>query len=155
MPWCIEVAGRIVGQVHIFGIVRAAQQSAAAGYWLAEAESGQGIATRALALALDHALGPAGLHRVEVNIRLDNERSLALVRRMHLREEGIRRRYLHIDGEWRDHLSFAVTAEELAGGGSGFTLVSVVTPATCATRSEYAWCGWSGTLPWGPCPPAA
>jgi ribosomal-protein-alanine N-acetyltransferase len=117
MPWCIEVAGRIVGQVHIFGIVRAAQQSAAAGYWLAEAESGQGIATRALALALDHALGPAGLHRVEVNIRLDNARSLALVRRMRLREEGIRRRYLHIDGEWRDHLSFAVTAEELQDRG--------------------------------------
>lgn len=115
MPWCIEVAGRIVGQVHIFEIVRAAQQSAAAGYWLAEAESGQGIATRALALAIDHALGPAGLHRVEVNIRIDNERSLALVRRMGLREEGIRRRYLHIDGEWRDHLSFAVTSEELDG----------------------------------------
>jgi ribosomal-protein-alanine N-acetyltransferase len=115
MPWCIEVAGRIVGQVHIFEIVRAAQQSAAAGYWLAEAESGQGIATRALALAIDHALGPAGLHRVEVNIRIDNERSLALVRRMGLREEGIRRRYLHIDGEWRDHLSFAVTTEELDG----------------------------------------
>ncbi len=115
MPWCIEVAGHLVGQVHIFGIVRAAQQSAAAGYWLAEAASGQGIATRALALAIDHALGPAGLHRVEVNIRLDNDRSLALVRRMRLREEGIRKRYLHIDGEWRDHLSFAVTAEELAG----------------------------------------
>lgn len=113
MPWCIDVRGHIVGQVHIFGIVRAAQQSAAVGYWLAESESGQGIATRALAMAIDHALGPAGLHRVEVNIRVDNERSLALVRRLRLREEGVRERYLHIDGAWRDHLSFAVTREEL------------------------------------------
>ncbi|MDC5698200.1 GNAT family N-acetyltransferase [Intrasporangium calvum] len=115
MPWCIEVDGRIVGQVHLFGVARAAQQSAAAGYWLAESASGQGIATRALALALDHALGPAGLHRVEVNIRLDNARSLALVRRLRLREEGVRERYLHIDGAWRDHLSFAVTVEDLQG----------------------------------------
>ena len=57
MPWCIEVGGRIVGQVHLFGIVRAAQQSGAAGYWLDESVTGQGIATRALALAVDHALG--------------------------------------------------------------------------------------------------
>jgi ribosomal-protein-alanine N-acetyltransferase len=77
--------------------------------------TGQGIATRALALALDHALGPAGLHRVEVNIRLENERSLAVVRRLGLRDEGVRARYLHIDGAWRDHRSFAITVEDLDG----------------------------------------
>jgi len=117
MPWCIETGGRIAGQVHIFGVTRAAQQSAAIGYWLAESQSGQGIATRALAIAIDYALGPAGLHRVEVNIRVDNERSLALVRRLRLREEGVRERYLHIDGAWRDHRSFAVTREELSAEG--------------------------------------
>ena len=117
MPWCIETGGRIVGQVHIFGVTRAAQQSAAVGYWLAESASGQGVATRALAIAIDYALGPAGLHRVEVNIRVDNERSLALVRRLGLREEGVRERYLHIAGAWRDHLSFAVTREELEAEG--------------------------------------
>ena len=117
MPWCIEIGGRIVGQVHIFGVTRAAQQSAAVGYWLAESQSGQGIATRALAIAIDYALGPAGLHRVEVNIRIDNVRSLALVRRLQLREEGVRERYLHIDGAWRDHRIFAVTREELKAEG--------------------------------------
>lgn len=120
LPWCIEVEGRLVGQVHVFGIVRAAQQSAAVGYWLAEADTGRGIATRALALAIDYALGPARLHRIEVNIRVDNAPSLAMPRRLGLREEGIRSRYLHIDGAWRDHLSFAITAEELKSG----TLIS-------------------------------
>ncbi|GAA5021645.1 GNAT family protein [Terrabacter aeriphilus] len=115
MPWCIEVGGRIVGQVHLFGIVRAAQQSGAAGYWLDAGATGRGIATRALALALDHAFGAGGLHRVEVNIRLDNERSLRVVERLGLRDEGIRERYLHIDGAWRDHRSFALTVEDLAG----------------------------------------
>ncbi|EWT01542.1 GCN5 family acetyltransferase [Intrasporangium oryzae NRRL B-24470] len=115
LPWCIEVGGQIVGQVHVFGIVRAAQLSGAIGYWLAETMTGHGVATRAVALAIDHALGPAGLHRVEVNIRLENTRSLALVERLGLREEGIRRRFLHIDGAWRDHRSFAITQEELEG----------------------------------------
>ncbi|WP_343987296.1 GNAT family protein [Terrabacter terrae] len=115
LPWCIEVGGRIVGQVHLFGIVRAAQQSAAAGYWLDESMTGQGIATRAVALAVDHALGHGGLHRVEVNIRLDNLPSLRVAERLGLRDEGVRRRFLHIDGQWRDHRSFAVTVEDLAG----------------------------------------
>ena len=115
LPWCIEVHGRIVGQVHLFGIVRAAQLSSAAGYWVAESDTGQGIASHALAMAIDYALGPAGLHRVEVNIRLDNDRSLGVAKRLGLRDEGMRERYLHIDGAWRDHRSFAVTTEDLAG----------------------------------------
>jgi ribosomal-protein-alanine N-acetyltransferase len=115
LPWVIEVAGEIVGQVHIFGIVRGGEQSAAAGYWLAEAWTRRGIASRALALAIDYCLGPAGLHRVEVNIRVDNAASLGVVRKLGLRDEGIRQRYLHIDGQWRDHRSFAVTTEEVEG----------------------------------------
>jgi ribosomal-protein-alanine N-acetyltransferase len=115
LPWVIEVAGEIVGQVHIFGIVRGGEQSAAAGYWLAEVWTRRGIASRALALAIDYCLGPAGLHRVEVNVRVDNAASLGVVRKLGLRDEGLRERYLHIDGRWRDHRSFAVTREEVEG----------------------------------------
>jgi ribosomal-protein-alanine N-acetyltransferase len=115
LPWVIEVSGGMVGQVHIFGIVRGGEQSAAAGYWIAENWTRRGIASRALALAIDFCLGPAGLHRVEVNIRVDNTASLGVVRKLGLRDEGIRQRYLHIDGQWRDHRSFAVTREELEG----------------------------------------
>jgi ribosomal-protein-alanine N-acetyltransferase len=123
LPWVIEIAGEIAGQVHIFGIVRGGEQSGAAGYWLAEAWTRHGIASRALALAIDYCLGPAGLHRVEVNIRVDNVASLGVARRLGLRDEGIRERYLHIDGEWRDHRSFAITTEEL-GGASVLARVS-------------------------------
>ena len=101
--------------MHLFGIVRAAQQSGAAGYWLDESVTGRGIATRALAMALDHALGAGGLHRVEVNIRLDNLPSLRVAERLGLRAEGVRERFLHIDGGWRDHRSFAVTSEDIHG----------------------------------------
>ena len=69
----------------------------------------------AVALVLDHLLGPVGLHRVEINVRPDNERSLALCRGLGLREEGLRRGYMHISGAWADHVSFAALAEEVHG----------------------------------------
>ena len=65
-------------------------------------------------MVLDHLLGPeVGLHRVEINVRPENVRSLALCRRLGLREEGLRRGLMNIDGAWADHLSFAVVAEEM------------------------------------------
>ena len=53
---------------------------------------------------------------MEVNIRPENEASLRVVQKLGLREEGLRRAYLHVDGAWRDHRSFAVTAEEVPEG---------------------------------------
>jgi ribosomal-protein-alanine N-acetyltransferase len=39
-----------------------------------------------------------------------------VVEKLGFREEGIRPRYLHIDGGWRDHLVFALTADEVPEG---------------------------------------
>lgn len=117
LPWSIEVEGRLAGQLHIFGITWGSNRSGAAGYWVSRTLVRRHIASRALALAIDHALGPAGLHRVEVNIRVDNERSLGVARVLGLRDEGIRERFLHIDGAWRDHQCFAVTSEDVGPEG--------------------------------------
>lgn len=67
----------------------------------------------ALAAALDHAVLALGLHRVEVNIRPENTASLRVVEKLEFRDEGMRLRYLHIDGEWRDHRCFALTSEDM------------------------------------------
>jgi ribosomal-protein-alanine N-acetyltransferase len=115
LPFAIEVDGHIAGQMHLFGVVRGSLLSGAAGYWVGQSFSGCGVATRALAVLIDHAFGPVGLHRVEVNIRPENEPSLAVVRHLRMREEGSRERFLHIEGAWRDHRSFAITREEADG----------------------------------------
>ena len=47
----------------------------------------------------------------------ENLASLAVVRKLGFRAEGLRPNYLHIDGDWRDHLSFAVTSEDLGPRG--------------------------------------
>ena len=57
-----------------------------------------------------------GLHRIEIAIRPENVRSLRVVAKLGFRPEGLRPRYLHIDGDWRDHLVFALNAEEVPEG---------------------------------------
>ena len=82
-----------------------------------------------MALVVDHCFGRLGLHRIEVNIRPENAASLRVVEKLGFRDEGLRPRYLHIDGAWRDHLSFALTTEEVPDG-----LLARLATATSATH---------------------
>jgi ribosomal-protein-alanine N-acetyltransferase len=67
-------------------------------------------------MGIDHCFRSLGLHRVEINIRPENRPSRRVVEKLGFRYEGLRERYLHINGQWCDHLSFAVTAEEVPDG---------------------------------------
>ena len=90
--------------------------AASLGYWIGSPWEGRGVVTLSAAMVLDHLLGPeVGLHRVEIDVRPENARSLAVCRRLGLHEEGLRRGLMHIDGAWADHLSFAVLAEDVVG----------------------------------------
>lgn len=132
LPFVIDVDGHLVGQMHLFEVMWGSRRSATAGYWLDESATGKGIATLALALAIEHGLLEFGLHRVEVNVRPENTASLAVVQRLQLREEGLRRGLVYVAGQWRDHRSFAVTAEEVAHG----TLVARAGAAGEAARDK-------------------
>ena len=112
----ITVDGRLAGQVTVSGIVRGAFDSGTVGYWVDSAVAGRGIAPVALALVVDHCFGSARLHRVEANVRPENTASRRVLDKLGFREEGLHRGYLHIDGAWRDHLSYALTREEFPGG---------------------------------------
>lgn len=117
LPFAIEHAGELVGQVTVSGIARGSLCSASIGYWISQHVAGRGITPMAVAMAIDHCFGPVGLHRVEINIRPENAASLRVVAKLGLRDEGLRERYLHIQGRWCDHRTFAVTAEEVGEGG--------------------------------------
>lgn len=103
------------GQVTVGGIARGSAQWAQIGYWADQRWAGRGIIPQAVAMAIDHCLGPLDLHRIEIVIRPENVNSLRVVEKLDMREEGPRPAYLHIDGDWRDHRTFAVHAEELRG----------------------------------------
>lgn len=117
LPMVIEHAGRFVGQVTLGNVVWGSFRSGYIGYWIDRAVAGRGIMPTAVALLTDYALLEAHLHRIEVNIRPENAASIRVVEKLGFRSEGLRPRYLHIAGQWRDHLSFAMLAEELPAAG--------------------------------------
>ena len=121
MPFavCLREAGRerLVGHLNLGNIVRRAFCSAYAGYWVDARVAGRGIIPTAMALAVDHAFGPGGLHRIEVNIRPENGPSRRVVEKLGFREEAYHPRYMHIDGAWRDHIGYAMTSRGRRGRG--------------------------------------
>ena len=116
LPFAVRVDGRLAGQVTVDNIVRGALRAGYLGYWIDRSVAGRGVASLAVALVCDHAFGPVGLHRLEADIRPENLPSQRLVERLGFRREGLLRRYLDIDGDWRDHLAYALLAEDLPGG---------------------------------------
>jgi ribosomal-protein-alanine N-acetyltransferase len=101
-----------VGVLNLSEIVRGGFQSAYLGYYALAPFAGQGYMTEALALVLDAAYREIGLHRVEANVQPDNHSSVRLVRRAGFTREGYSRRYVKIAGRWRDHVRFAMLAED-------------------------------------------
>ena len=116
LPLVIEYRGILVGQIIAGPIVGGALRGTSIGYWISQRAAGRGIVPTAVALVVDHCFSQLGLHRVEINIRPENSASLRVVAKLGFRDEGVRRRYLHIDGDWRDHRTFALLTEEVPGG---------------------------------------
>jgi ribosomal-protein-alanine N-acetyltransferase len=116
LPLVVTYDGRLAGQVTVASIVRGAYDGGSVGYWVDGALAGRGILPTALAMLVDHCFGPVGLHRLEANIRPENAASRRVVEKLGFRDEGLQARYLYIDGAWRDHLSYAITREDVPGG---------------------------------------
>jgi ribosomal-protein-alanine N-acetyltransferase len=117
MPFAVCYDDQLVGQLTLGNIVRRAFCSGYAGYWVDSRHAGKGITPTALALVVDHAFSVGGLHRIEVNIRPDNLASRRVVEKLGFRQEAYHHRYLHIDGDWRDHLGYAMTTEDVSAEG--------------------------------------
>jgi ribosomal-protein-alanine N-acetyltransferase len=116
LPFVITLDGKFAGQLNVAGIVRGSMDSAHIGYWVDQRVAGRGVMPTAVALVVDHCLGPVGLHRIEVNIRPENVASRRVVEKLGFREEGVRERYLHIAGDWRDHVTYALVRDDLPNG---------------------------------------
>ena len=117
LPFAVTVDGRLAGSVTVGSVTRGAFDSGYVGYWVDRAVGGRGVVTTAVALVLDHCFGAVGLHRVEANVRPENAASRRVVAKLGMVEEGLHRRYLFIDEQWRDHLTYALLAEDVPFGG--------------------------------------
>ena len=122
LPWAVEyhpepqATGLFVGQVTVSGIVRGSASWAQIGYWIDQRWAGRRVIPTAVAMAGDYCFQTLRLHRLEIAIRPENTNSLAVVRKLGFRYEGRRPRYMHVDGDWRDHDVFVLHAEEVPEG---------------------------------------
>ena len=122
LPWGVEYTPEpgakpvFCGQVTVSGISYGAMCSAQFGYWVDPRWAGRGIIPLAVAMAADHCFGTLRLHRLEVAICPENVKSLAVVRKLGFRDEGLASRYMHVRGAWRDHRLFALFAEDVGPG---------------------------------------
>ena len=103
--------GELAGVITLSNVVYDAFRSANLGYWVDAKRHGRGLATRAVAAVVEHAFGTLGLHRLQAGTLVDNVASKRVLEKNRFELIGLARNYLHIGGEWRDHLLFQRTAD--------------------------------------------
>lgn len=103
---------QLVAWISITQIARGNFQSAYIGYCVFVPFEGKGLMRKALKMLMEKAFGELRLHRLEANIQPENKKSSDLIKAIGFRLEGYSQRYLKIEGLWRDHERYAITAEE-------------------------------------------
>ena len=98
--------GALAGTIALSNVSYGSFRSANVGYWVSADRNGRGLATRAVGELVEHAFRVLGLHRLEAGTLVDNVGSQRVLQKNGFERIGLARKYLHIDGAWRDHLLF-------------------------------------------------
>ncbi|QNE77033.1 GNAT family N-acetyltransferase [Streptomyces finlayi] len=107
MPWVlVDAEDRAVGSFTLASIVLGPFRSSPLGYWVDVEQAGRGLATAAVARICDLARDGLGLHRIDAGTLVDNAASQRVLAKCGFEQFGTAPRYLHINGEWRDHRLF-------------------------------------------------
>lgn len=104
VPWVLDDNGCVVGAIALTGILRGPFSSAYLDYWTAASHEGRGLATAAVREVCQIAATTLGLHRIEAATLPENPRSQRVLARSGFTCIGTAAQYLHVNGEWRDHL---------------------------------------------------
>lgn len=104
--------GAVAGFININNIVAGAFRCGALGYGAFAHAAGRGLMSEGIGLVTRYAFDVLELHRLEINVQPGNAASIALARRCGFRLEGFSPDFLWIDGAWRDHERWALTATD-------------------------------------------
>ena len=109
--------GQVIGGITLSNIRRQPAQAATLGYWVGEAYAMQGYMTEALTVVQDHAFRTLDLSRLEAGCLADNIASRRLLERCGFKYEGVAQAFLQIDGQWRDHVIYALLRADRSDRG--------------------------------------
>jgi ribosomal-protein-alanine N-acetyltransferase len=112
---CLASSGDLVGGVTLSDIRYHASHSATIGYWIGERYLRRGYGLQSISAVVAYAFETMRLNRVEAACQPGNSASSALLEKAGFREEGYACDFLFINGAWRDHLLFAITARDYCG----------------------------------------
>lgn len=102
----------LLGGITLSNVRRGVSQAVSLGYWMGEPFVRRGHMTNAVRAVLSYAFDELHLHRVEAACLPFNAGSIRVLENNGFTREGLARRYLKIDGEWRDHLLFAKLSDD-------------------------------------------
>jgi len=114
----VETDGELAGEFALAGILRGHVQAALVEGWIGQAYAGQHFAPEAYVLLARHAFEDLDLHRLDGAVLPDNAGVKAALAKLGIRSEGISPNYMRVNGEWRDHERYVLTAEEWAERGA-------------------------------------
>lgn len=103
---------QIAGEVNLNNVIRGAMQSGTVGYWIDQRHAGHSYVAEAVVVVMQFAFEQLQLHRMEICIVPRNERSIRIMEKLAIREEGVAQRYLEINGVWEDHVRYGITIED-------------------------------------------
>lgn len=114
--------GALLGGITLSNVRRGIVQSGALGYWVGAAHAGQGVMSQTLRVLMPFLFDDLRLHRVDAACIPENTASVRLLERSGFVREGLARRYLCINGTWRDHYLYARLADDPPPAPPGATL---------------------------------
>lgn len=103
---------KLIGKMKLSNIVYGVFKSGILGYSIDEDEQGKGYMKEAVKLFLSYVFNECELHRIEASVLLDNERSKGVLSSCGFQFLGINKRYLLINGQWRDHGTYYIIKED-------------------------------------------
>ena len=98
----------LLGGINIGNVRRGVSQSASLGYWIGEKHSRNGYMKEALKLLIPSLFVDLRLNRIEAATLEENIASKNLLKKIGFKKEGVLRKYLKINGNWKDHILYGL-----------------------------------------------
>lgn len=108
----LKGTGQIIGEVMLTEVVRYNLQSCWIGYFLDKEHNGKGCMTEAVKLVVEFAFRELKLHRIEAGVQPHNIGSIKVLLKAGFHQEGIAKKNVKVNGQWKDHQTLAILNEE-------------------------------------------